>query len=433
MIVSYYETGDTYYAMSIDRGNNRLAVASGANEFTITGDNHENLTTATNTTVEMLTLTSTDANYFGFQTISGDFLYAGASGSNYLKTKAYDGDIDNDAKWKIALDAGVFSVAADKSSNRNVMQFNYNNNNPALFSCYASASNLAVLIYAAKSCDELGAVNGAVTLTKTAFTITASWPTTSGGHETGYSVQLYDNNGSGVKGSPIGSPISVTGTTTRTCTIGAKTPVGNRLTYNHEYFVGVTPTYSGAEDYCAMGTEVTASTTTNNAYEVNYNHGTGATGEMSDPNSPYEVGDNVELLENEFVNCGAIFNAWSAKDGSEADVTITNNAFTMPASTVTVKPTWTNKQDEFLDYMHEHNRATRSGTYTTPPALSPAADPSAGCETNHSNFVGWVEAGFINEDGTLKIDAVGFQIIPASESNHCADGKTFYAVWGETE
>ena len=56
--------------------------------------------------------------------------------------------------------------------------------------------------------------------------------------------------------------------------------------------------------------------------------------------------------------------------------------------------------------------------------------PGDGCEGKHYIFMGWVEADYINEDGTLKD---GFTLIPASQSGQCADGKTFYAIWAEEE
>ena len=133
--------------MSTDRGNNRLGVIASASQFTMSNSN-KTLTTASTTTVEMLTLTSTDAGYFGFQALNGNYLYAAGSSSNYLKTKEYaGGTLDNDSKWKVTLSAGKFTVQADKSTNGNIMQFNYNSNNPTIFSCYGSASQTAVLIY----------------------------------------------------------------------------------------------------------------------------------------------------------------------------------------------------------------------------------------------------------------------------------------------
>ena len=269
--------------------------------------------------------------------------------------------------------------------------------------------------YNSNPCVGLGSISGSVTLTKTTRTMTATWAKTSGDHETGYSVQLYDNNGSGGQGSASGAPISITGkeTANRTHTFTGLLP-------NHKYFVGVTPTYSGAGNYCEEGTEVTGNTTTDAGYTVTYAHGTGATGEMTDENSPYDAGATVTVLSNTFEKCGAVFNAWSAKDASEATVDVSGGSFTI-SSNVTITATWINKQ--------ENDRSTRSGSYTTPPALSNTM-PGTACEGTHYKFMGWVEASYINEDGSLKD---GYTLIPGSESGHCADTKTFYAIWAEEE
>lgn len=283
--------------------------------------------------------------------------------------------------------------------------------------------NYTAYTYNSNPCVGLGSISGSVTLTKTVRTMTATWSKTSGDHETGYSVQLYDNNGSGAKGSAIGDPVSITGkeTANRTYTFEGLTP-------NHQYFVGVTPIYSGDGNYCDEGTEVTGNATTDAGYTVTYAHGTGATGEMTDPNSPYDAGATVTVLSNTFEKCGAIFNVWSAEDASSNPVDVSSGSFTMPSSNVTITATWTNKQDEFLDYMHENSRSTRSGSYTTPTLSN--SSPGEACEGTHYKFMGWVEADYINEDGTLKD---GFTLIPGSESGHCADKKTFYAIWAEEE
>jgi hypothetical protein len=71
---------------------------------------------------------------------NGKYLYAAASNSNNLKSQ----DIVNDnAKWTISVSEGVASIVATESSNRNVMQFN-----SSLFSCYGSASQSAIALYA---------------------------------------------------------------------------------------------------------------------------------------------------------------------------------------------------------------------------------------------------------------------------------------------
>ena len=89
----------------------------------------------------------TEGEYEGMYTIqdaNGNYLYAAASGSNHLKATASA----NSAHyyWTVESKDGKHSIVASKSSNRNVMQFNPNNGSP-IFSCYASATQTAVVLY----------------------------------------------------------------------------------------------------------------------------------------------------------------------------------------------------------------------------------------------------------------------------------------------
>ena len=93
-------------------------------------------------------------------------------------------------------------------------------------------------------------------------------------------------------------------------------------------------------------------------------------------------------------------------------------------------------QDTYKDMMHSTYSATGSGKYATksnPSVVDPEANSEEGCEGLHYHFVGWVAEDYINEDGTLKTEAAGFEIVPAGKSNHCASGTTYYAVWAEEE
>lgn len=65
------------------------------------------------------------------------YLYAASSGSNDLKVQS---TLSDDTYWTINKnDDGTFKIIADKSSNRNLMRFNYNNASP-LIACYKSTS-----------------------------------------------------------------------------------------------------------------------------------------------------------------------------------------------------------------------------------------------------------------------------------------------------
>lgn len=88
----------------------------------------------------------TEGDYAGLYTIkdaSENYLYAANSSANQLKgTATIDGA---NYYWAVEKETdGTFSIKATKSSNRNVMQFNFGS---SVFSCYASASQKAVTLY----------------------------------------------------------------------------------------------------------------------------------------------------------------------------------------------------------------------------------------------------------------------------------------------
>ena len=96
---------------------------------------------------KMLFTAITDGDYKGMYTIqdaNGKYLYAASSSGNQLKA----GESADNANyyWTVECNDGKYSVVASKSSNRNVMQFNPNNGSP-IFSCYASATQTAVVLY----------------------------------------------------------------------------------------------------------------------------------------------------------------------------------------------------------------------------------------------------------------------------------------------
>lgn len=65
------------------------------------------------------------------------YLYAASKSSNYLKTQS---TLSDNSYWTIYKNNdGTFKIIAEKSSNRNVMRFNYNSGSP-LITCYSSTS-----------------------------------------------------------------------------------------------------------------------------------------------------------------------------------------------------------------------------------------------------------------------------------------------------
>ena len=100
-----------------------------------------------------------------------------------------------------------------------------------------------------ETCTELGAVTGTIGLTNDGTDVTASgWTATTGGHETGYLVKLYNSDKTDVVASDNVSSSTFTKTFSNP---GAGT-----------YWVSVTPIYSGGDNYCATGTETFSGSST---------------------------------------------------------------------------------------------------------------------------------------------------------------------------
>lgn len=97
--------------------------------------------------------------------------------------------------------------------------------------------------YRTVCCTELGAIGGAIALSQSNGNITANgWNATTGGNENGYLVRLYNSDKSSVITSAnTGSKATKTHTFTNP---GAGT-----------YWISVSPTYSGAGNFCEIGTE----------------------------------------------------------------------------------------------------------------------------------------------------------------------------------
>ena len=124
------------YALGAQKSSNRDAV--------LVEEKSEGTISLLNSNVQVITLESgTKEGTFAFNVGDG-YLYAAGSKSNNLKTHS---SVDTDSSWAIKIESnGIASVIAEESTNRNVMQFNYNNGNP-LFNCYSSASQTSFKIY----------------------------------------------------------------------------------------------------------------------------------------------------------------------------------------------------------------------------------------------------------------------------------------------
>ncbi len=133
VVIVGVNAGKSYALSTNQKTNNRGAV-----EVNVVGNSIE-----LNSDVEELGLqTGASAETFALKAAAG-YLYAASSSGNYLKSKSTK---DIHGSWAISIEGGKTSVVATGSSNRNVMQFNYNNGSP-LFACYESANQSAVSIY----------------------------------------------------------------------------------------------------------------------------------------------------------------------------------------------------------------------------------------------------------------------------------------------
>ena len=164
---------DNNYALSTNqKSNNRGGAAITKNGNTLTAPSAD---------VQILTLKAgSSPGTLAFYTGASGYLYAASSTANQLKTKA---TLDVHGSWTISITDGVASIAATGSSNRNVMQYNYNNGTP-LFACYASASQTSLAIYKKICSDDGGDDPTPTKLTKptnlkvsnvTTTTATLSW------------------------------------------------------------------------------------------------------------------------------------------------------------------------------------------------------------------------------------------------------------------
>ena len=130
---------DNAYAMGEQKTNNRGAVIiseDGTNAIVVNEDVYDFVINYVETVDETDYYSIYDARNEGY-------LFAAATGSNYLKTETA---LSINSKWAITFANGHTSIIASQSSNRNVMQFNYASNNQ-LFSCYSTANQKPIYLY----------------------------------------------------------------------------------------------------------------------------------------------------------------------------------------------------------------------------------------------------------------------------------------------
>ncbi|MEE1254592.1 MAG: InlB B-repeat-containing protein [Paludibacteraceae bacterium] len=129
-------SGNNNYALSTNqKSSNRGATAITKNGNTLTSPSAD---------VQILALKAgSTSGTWAFYTGTDGYLYAASSSGNQLKTKTA---LDVHGSWTISITDGVASIVATGSSNRNIMQYNYNNGSP-LFACYSSATQTSLALY----------------------------------------------------------------------------------------------------------------------------------------------------------------------------------------------------------------------------------------------------------------------------------------------
>ena len=122
-------TGGVTYAIGVQNGNNRAAVAGTLSEGVFTpGEN----------TMSFTLVAQEEEGVFALQASNGEYLYAASSAKNYLKRQA---TLDDNAKWTLTATSAV----ANGSNTHNDLKFNATSS-PKIFSCYANGQT-AIQLY----------------------------------------------------------------------------------------------------------------------------------------------------------------------------------------------------------------------------------------------------------------------------------------------
>lgn len=136
-LITGTNSGKIYVATAADNGNGNnlkstLQIAINDNKITeVDGLSDCKMT------ITKITDGGTSDGMYTIMDAKGKYLYAASASNNYLKGST---TLTDDCYWDITINAnGTYKIVATKSSNRNIMQFNYNNGTP-LVSCYAAST-----------------------------------------------------------------------------------------------------------------------------------------------------------------------------------------------------------------------------------------------------------------------------------------------------
>lgn len=126
------------YVMGMQRTSNRLALLKTETDGSIV----TTIATVNTSEVEVFEfeLGGSAGAWTLYDPLNSGYLYASSSTSNQLKTQTTN---DANGEWAIVIDTdGSAVVTAQGANTRNIMRFNYNSGNPALFGCYGEGSSV---------------------------------------------------------------------------------------------------------------------------------------------------------------------------------------------------------------------------------------------------------------------------------------------------
>lgn len=131
ILIAYVNGSDRYVLSTTQRTYNRAATPD--------VKLNEDGTLTPGYSAQIITLEEDDGNFI-FNVDNG-YLYAGSSGSNWLKTEDV---VDDNAKAKISISNGNATITFQGTNTRNVICYNPNKGTP-IFSCYAGPSSAVSL------------------------------------------------------------------------------------------------------------------------------------------------------------------------------------------------------------------------------------------------------------------------------------------------
>lgn len=281
---------------------------------------------------------------------SVEFLYGSGSSWTSLGSK----NIANTLTWSVDP-----TVSGDLK-----IVFTRTNGNIYIASIKVTYTNASYVYWSNPNCcTALGTINGLVNVNNEGDNVTASgWSATTGGNETGYLVKLYNSDQSVVlKSGNTGSKATTTYTFSNP---GAGT-----------YWVSVTPTYSGAGNYCPEGTETFSASSIvvsgNVTVTFKKNGGTGTDNQTQ--SIPYKTATALKTLAEVGYTAPSCkeYKGWatSEADAAAGIITYADGANITATGATTLWATW-----ETINYTVTKGTSTGAATFSLTPASSVACN-----------------------------------------------------------